>query len=514
MKKIFTDITAIEDSDINDWIAGFQLAVSDQEFNSMAAIVDDTWKALLEMLEDGDFDIVLADNAPAYLTQYIHGCMVKQRAFELGADLRVGAVSSAFYGQEPNNHLVRKSGSFYSQYRLAAKRLAKNVVFNRHHGFLGRLRGIISPDMIALGSNDPLRERYVHAQKITVDSNYVSLLLGNLGKGKEKLGSTLHSFVLEFLDTISCQILEKFAVPIDRQRLQELLQGRLEFLSEVHCRALEANPKTDILVTESANPVHKTIAGAWRRRGKRAIGFHHGHAIGELRIANREYNEFAAYDQFICPDELSADALARVYASSPISKRRAVSFDAPPNPVSSSYKLRGGFVQQVRRVMIMGYPMNAMRYPFFNGMYWESRLELEIRLVKLLLGAGFEVAYKVHPDRREPVSSIMRKLGVQVLGGKFEEITNHADAVVITYFGSSSVPFILRTNLPVYLIDPHDGLWDKDYKALLARRCEIFESHFTERGIAEFDEERFIGKLRTVQNGPDYSYVEKYYSWL
>lgn len=271
-----------------------------------------------------------------------------------------------------------------------------------------------------------------------------------------------------------------------------------------------------LIFGEPAKPIHKAISIAWKRMGGTTYGLHHGHAVGELALPDRTFHEFFAYDKFICPNREAQKAFAndvliadpsRVFCKTEFvsmtdqSKSLAPEICCPSINSSSSNE----------SVLIMGFPMNCQIYYRQKGLYWSTQLDLQIRVAKALLSNGIRVEYKVHPERRFPVTQIMRELGINVIDGKVEDKEIASRCVVITYCASSTFPYILKKSNRVIYINSQHADWRKNHLKYLEQQCRVIKATLRSNGSIHFDTTELIDAIRDQDTHTKKAYSNKYY---
>jgi hypothetical protein len=511
---LFTDITQLDVQGIDRWVKEFHWPVSSTEYEALTQLVQSQWERACLELAGEDSDVAFSDSSPNWIVALAHAAVVRIRTQRVGTKLVVGQQSRLLYTPDWEC-LARGHDLLLTQptWRFTIRRWLRNAAFNRELPFGRRLGVFVNPNAVALGSNDPLRAQYAGLHKLGVDNTYLPLLL--TGASNRSLSPELRRQVLTFLDSICTSVAQQFGTPLDLHGMCQAIEGRLGTLLAVHRQVSRCARAVPLLVTESAKSLHKVAACAWRAGGGTAVGFHHGHAAGEMSLPARAYTEFFAYDEFICPTEASALAFAADYETTPLAELRPTRFtvaDATQySGASVSRRSTNGFPRRVRRVMVMGFPMNSQRYLGHKTLFWAYQLELEIKLVKLLVNSHFDVLYKAHPERPHPVSEVMDALGCTVILEPFEQVHRTADAFIVNYTFSSTFPVILGSERPVYLLDFERALWKPVYRDLLAKRCVIIPVEADSEGRIQFDENQLLRRLSGEQSYPDYSYVERYY---
>jgi len=136
----------------------------------------------------------------------------------------------------------------------------------------------------------------------------------------------------------------------------------------------------------------------------------------------------------------------------------------------------------------MGYPMSAHLYYGQRGLFWASKLDLHVRIVKRLLEQGFAACYKVHPERASPTTEIKENLGAVVVDGKIEKTNLSGDFILITYSSTSALPFLLSTKKPIIFINSQTEDWKPSYLETLAKRVQLLKADIYDAGQIVFDE--------------------------
>ena len=268
-----------------------------------------------------------------------------------------------------------------------------------------------------------------------------------------------------------------------------------------------------LLLTENAAPLHKTIALAMKRRGCRIIGFNHGNEMGNFWDPVISYSEYSHCDEYVCATSKSAESRATHYSRWKIKGFEGTRFVS----VNTSFyrrlvekSRREPFPSKVKSVMIMGYPMNARRYPYSSGDFFLFQLDLELRVARFLKQAGYEVLYKLHPDRKKEVEGLFDGIVNRILIEPFESVHSRADSYFFGCITTSTFGFALCLNKPIYVIDLKSKMWNPEAYELLSRRCIMIPAHFDEANRIHFSEEHLLKGLTNLPEKSDLSYVETF----
>lgn len=101
------------------------------------------------------------------------------------------------------------------------------------------------------------------------------------------------------------------------------------------------------------------------------------------------------------------------------------------------------------------------------------RWPLEVFVARALRNAGYEVAFKPHPESASLMSGIMQPYVDHVALGNFEDAVSGIDAAVYLHPFSTTFPYVLIRNLPVLLVDVDGRDWLPDILAHLKKRCAV-----------------------------------------
>jgi hypothetical protein len=519
MNKVPTDIAALTQMDLDAWHNNFELTLSCHDYNSMANEIYSAWRRAALRMEPIQCDIFLCDAFPFWFSQILHANIVKNDIKSAGMEYEATELSKNFF--------LPDWGFFADQYKLGwqnnsllmtAKSFVKTLSSLNASKAI-RVLGGENLKAICLGSDSHLRSQYILDKGLSVTHMYPAQLVGNLSLEKE-ISPIFKKEVTAFLEEISMTswFTQAGADSDFRAKLEEVLCRRLSILNEIYQAVLEKqiNESDMLLVNESAKPIHKIISSAWRQKGGTSVGFHHGSAAGEILHESRALKEYFAYSKFVCPNSNIANSFNEEYNLGAaglglmpccfdfVRPTRGKSQTERVEKVVPAYTSCG---QQRKSVVLMGYPMNALRYHSHEGMYWQCRLNLEIKLVKLLFGWGCHVYYKMHPERSEHVGRIMQNYGAKVLGGKIEDFSFTPDFFLITYSESSSFPILLKTKTPILFVNPQHHRWQLGHKNKIAKRCLIIDSHVTPSGDICFDE----GQIKSALHRKDFTLTDEYY---
>lgn len=166
---------------------------------------------------------------------------------------------------------------------------------------------------------------------------------------------------------------------------------------------------------------------------------------------------------------------------------------------------------RVAKVMLVGFPLAPWRKPQGSALFWPIQLDLELRLARLLKGAGYTVLYKAHPDRLREIENVFDGMA-KVIKAPFEQVVEMADAFVFPVIRTTAFNFGLCTSKPVVGL-----LMGDEYPpplpapmALLKKRCHLVYTRFDERNRVIFPAREVLEALAKKPVAPNPEFVEKY----
>ncbi len=508
-----TDIHSLASMDV-DRLGKMRWPVSDGEYFTLMRGYRDTFEEVMLYMDTEYRSLLIADfSFVGFLAQASHASAVLDRIGGLGGRVEVGPIARFYY--EPDWQSLGQMvphDSKGSRLLFRLRGLAKDLKFNDHKVFFKRL---ISNGNIALGigSFSRLKGEYARKCGIYIRNIYMTNLFPfgcQDGDVPLAINSAVEDIIcrfgrvfagefgfdLKFLDT---------AADCWKQRL-----GKLCTLYEA-LRVRRDLPET-VLVTETARPINKTVAAAFRASERLSVGFHHGNSIGGRPSEMRCYNELSSYDTFVCPTRACVDAYTADYRACELSKHLPVKIISTE---TSHYKqlhqsMAGkGLPSRIKRVMLIGFPMNANRYYGLPGYFFYYQIALELKLVQLLESRGYSVLYKAHPECINEVLDLIGRICREVITEPFESCWERADAFIFKQTATTTFGFALCTNRPIVLLDTERTFWREDHYALIKRRCRMVPARMERDGVT-FDEDALIDVLSRKPESPNDAYLQQF----
>jgi len=160
--------------------------------------------------------------------------------------------------------------------------------------------------------------------------------------------------------------------------------------------------------------------------------------------------------------------------------------------------------------MLVGFPLNPVRYVDGESCFFYSRIDLEYRLITFLKKNGYSVIYKAHPDRLSEATGLYEGVVDEIISSPFETIINSTDCFLFTHSSSTTFGYALLTNKPIFLIDINSSNVELDSYNLLRKRVDMIPSYTVKSTRIFFDKDIMLKKMRRSPVGvQDNSYLEK-----
>jgi len=516
--KVPTDIYAVKQMGLDAWQADFFWGISDPEFFELGDALLEAFDLLYEGQGKEDRDLLMCDvGFLSFLCQHVHSLVNAARCETRGIDLIPGPLASAF--QRPDwgtlaRQLVR-SFPWRDTWAFQTRRMAKRIRFNENVSLPGRIYELFKTQEVwSLGTFTRLKSEFVRSKGIRCDHPYVQTLLTASTPSKSEAPSErLCAGIQDFGERVREFLAEKYETEFAAKPFCDCWTRRLKSLLSISgCLNLTNRIPKTLLLSELGNPLHRLIALRLRERGTQVIGFHHGNDMGNAWEKFSGYVEAGVCDEFVCPTAAAARFHEEEYNMSGISRFRPVKFRSVEtrhywdlHEECKKHPSPG----KIRTVMVMGYPMNAVRYLYSTADFFLFQLDVELRLLKLLREKGFKAIYKMHPERRKEAAGLFEGRCDEISVEPFEKVWDQADAFFFGCTTSTTFGFALCTNRPVFVLDVEGRSWNSEARELLRKRCGMIPAAFGKGNRLEFDEGTILRNLSMEFGELDMEYLKR-----
>ena len=268
-----------------------------------------------------------------------------------------------------------------------------------------------------------------------------------------------------------------------------------------------------LLASGSGSPVNRIIIAAWKEAGGKTVGFPHG-------------NTYATCYDKIHIDSDALSIVSELFASSKGQAKllnklkcdhsRGLKLAQVTFPKKSLYislfnqKQKEPPVKKIKRVMILGYPMNTVIYPSFFSQHSFANLKLELTLCRILKENNYFVIYKAHPDRWKEVEFIFNNFTDKIIIEPFEKCYSLADCIVFSYSRTTTFGFALLTKKPIVLVNLNEIMWDNYAFKLTSKRCQIVNAVSNDNDEILFNKKEFLNAIEASVTTICYDVVHKF----
>jgi hypothetical protein len=255
-------------------------------------------------------------------------------------------------------------------------------------------------------------------------------------------------------------------------------------------------------------PLHRIFAQAVSANGGVVVGFDHGSGSGIFESDNQARHELGFVDRFITFAPAMAEGL-RLNAQK--SGARFSGVDIEPLTELRAVA-RGTRTQKPIKAVYVGsqyYGNKFISPPFCDN---ERLMDWQYRLISSLKKTGLKVAIKPHPDdTQEPARKISRELDVEVLKGKFENISWSDTIFFFDTLLSSAFSAALASGMPIVLFDIPHIKRRAPAQTLLERRVAVAPAWYDERTRIQTDWDKVNAVIDRAISLQDEGILQQYY---
>ena len=511
---ILGDVSAIKEKGIESLLDNYYWPVSDSEFREFVKYTHYEYLKIVHSIDDDDIrNIAIVElSFIAKLQQILHYNYVKKYSHDNNLELINSKLSEEFYN--PNWDLISKHyvslSPLLSKTKGLVKRTVKNILFNRHISTRRYIKNLIfGSNVIGIGSNDILKKEFIIKKNYFCDHvNATDLYSSKIISNKQlkdisiRIDNEIITPYIYKLETAK----NKFVEGIDITTIKEAWKSRFTDAARIYLNIISKGKSPCLLVTELAKPIHKLVTVAYQKLGSDVYCFHHGH-------------DTAVTVHSVGHDITSLHCLKYVVPSCGISNKYQKVYPHLSTKYYSSesnwYKLQlKKYIcktnKKIKKIMLVGFPLNPVRYVDGESCFFYSRIDLEYRLITFLKKNGYSAIYKAHPDRLSEATGLYEGVVDEIISSPFETIINSTDCFLFTHSSSTTFGYALLTNKPIFLIDINSSNVELDSYNLLRKRVDMIPSYTVKSTRIFFDKDIMLKKMRRSPVGvQDNSYLEK-----
>jgi len=137
-------------------------------------------------------------------------------------------------------------------------------------------------------------------------------------------------------------------------------------------------------------------------------------------------------------------------------------------------------------------------------------IDWQLRLLNYLSEKGYEILVKQHPnsDIKMP-KYFFEEIGVEDIQGRFEDVYNNADIILMDYSGSTTFGTALKSNKPVIFIDFGYSILRPNEAEMLKKSCYVIKGRFLNDNRADIDWDDLNNGLDKCYAHSDRTYITK-----
>ena len=521
-KIIYGDIGAIKTHGLQSYLDNYFWPISESEYQNIVTLMHKNYVHILDDIKDPFlYELGLVELTYISELQIIyHYQAVKKYASRNEHTLSFTENSRKYYELE-----WKEYANYYSRMKFPhgtmvrkIRRYVKNFIFNQHLGFYKFIKGFLfGKSVIGIGSFDRLKKEYVIKNNLFCDHydwpdiiHYKPKDNKDVVKIVSKLNQELINPYLNLLINLDKQVFSKELIEDIRLAWNQRFKDLIGLF--YNCTIFE---NKDLLLAESGKPHSKIISLVNNRNGAKVYNFHHGSDMGEVIQKRSHINDTSHSHYFVLPTNSSKKAYLSNYKCISVEKRSELSYISIN---SNFYKelydnnQNKSLDNNIKSVMIIGYPMTQWRPMEEVGFFFYIRLEFEYRLITELKNKGFRVLYKAHPDRLQEISGLFEEIVDEFLIDPFEEVWSKADALIYGLTSTSTFGYGLCTNLPITLINLEGTSWNKNQKFFLEGRVSFVPAKLNKNQQIEFSLNNLFDTLRKPKLAKNWSEVGNYFN--
>ena len=489
-KTLVLDVASIKNLSASFFLNTEKWPVSEKLFWKLANFLYEKYIDQVKLLKGKDYNIAVIElSFINLLINILHYNYIKNIAKTKKYELLYSDSSTSFL--QPN---WKNIANFYSKPHLSENKLKKKIkqfikviYFNKHLDILKIISNLFKQKKnISIGSFDINKKDYINKTNqffFHVDwKDLINRSATNSVTEQEYKKYDKYNLIKIVINSLKRnKDLNFFLKGLNENKIIQASQQRINSINLLYERLLKSKLPYQILVTQSGNPFHKIISSAFLEKKIKVINFSHGNDLGIINQKWAQTYLCALTGNYGYETKNICSAFKSSSLKLPLAKKEKQNFFSINNNLglkrSNIYfsKLR---TKRIKKVMVMGYPMNSNRYTGDSCCFFHYKLKLEIHTLRALKQAGYYTIYKTHPDRLMEVGNIFKKEADECIGKKFEKVWKKADALIFTYITTSAFGFALTTPLPILILDNKYTDWQIKRKNLLEQRVELLMSNY------------------------------------
>ena len=507
-KTIFLDALSIQKKGIKCFLNSKDWPVSENLFWKLTNFIYQEYINELKTLDQKSYKIALIDmKFLGLLINILHYNYVKNFLIKNNYEYFFDKSASKFLNPnwEEISKAYEKFDYPYNKLMRLIRKSIKLIYFNRHLKVKNIIKGILyEKTNLSFGSFDKIKEDYIkNTYNFYLHIEWIDVIKKcNFNK------KNLKNIKIKILDKVLKKIsknssLNPFIQGLSLKVITSTANARLQSISLIYDYLLTLKTPKELIITESANSFHKIISSAYLSKGSKVVNFSHGNDIG---LVHQKWTQTYFYGQsgsYAFENNKICNIFKNVSKNLPLNKIEKTNFLSVDSDIGlkrdniTYKKIRKN---KIKKVMVMGYPMNSTRYTDDVYCFFHYAIKLQIQLLINLKNLGYYTIYKSHPDRLLEVGNLMNKFADECNNNKFENVWDTADALVFTITTSTTFGFAITTPLPIVLINATTTDWNYSRKLQIKKRIHVLDYTYNNGKHKGIDSEKLHFSLEKAKN--------------
>jgi hypothetical protein len=264
------------------------------------------------------------------------------------------------------------------------------------------------------------------------------------------------------------------------------------------------HPKS-LFVLGANNPMRKLLTLAYQRCGTVVLGFHHGDALDG--IYQQKYTsrlQFCHAKHFVLPSENMVGWYQQTYGQDPIGQAvgQRFSFVRSKEMMGKIDRANLDSPKEGARdkTVLIGFPMNTVRYPDDPSLFFYPKLRLELAIARSCERTNTRLIYQPHPDRIGVVQKIIGNKVYRIWSGPIEQREHEIKTIIFSHPTTSVLGYFLFSGANIIIFDSGNVSWEPTMRELLEKRCHLISIKNYLGGHSGFPEAQFLEALQSADD--------------
>jgi len=510
MKKIFLDADSINNENLVAFLKSETWPVSESLFWKLTNFIFDEYIKEIKLLDKKSYKIATIEiRFLPLLINILHYNYIKNYAsknkFEYVYTKSAGKFLNPDWEKISNEY---QSFNYpYNKLQRVIRRLIKLIYFNRHLSIKKILNGIFTKKVnISFGSLDKIKQNYIKKTNIFflhlewIDLvNRTNFKLDKINKNKKTNINIINNILIKFKNKPTFKL---FISGLNLNKVNIASKKRLQSISLIYDYLQSLKTPKQIILTESLNPFHKIISSAYLSKGSNVRNFSHGNDLGLICQKWARTYFYVQAGNYGVENKKIYNIFKKESNKLPLAKIEKTAFFS----VNTNIGLRRKNItftkinrNKIKKVMLIGFPMNSTRYISDAYCFFDYALRLEIYILNQLKSLGYYTIYKAHPDRLKTIGNLMLNFANECDSNKFEHVWHKADALIFKHCTTTTFGYAITTDLPIVLLNEKSTDWNYQRKSQIKKRIHILSYSYNNK-LTGLSKNNLIKGLQNAKN--------------